>query len=176
MAPKPPENYDEFNYVKIGYVAKAHGVDGTVVVRFSEDELYETDLEEPLFIDIQGTKVPFFIESYRDAGDHALVKLEFVNSPVEVRRIRNCSVYAGIPVSEIPDGKENFSGWEFEDLTSGKKGILLAYAGNEMNPLLILDIGGDEFLVPANPGFVEKTEAKKKRVCFRFPEGIFDQD
>ncbi len=169
-------NNEKFRFFKIGYVAKAHGVDGTVIIRFSEDELFETNFEEPLFIDIQGTKVPFFMEAYRDAGDHALVKLEFVNSPAEVKMIRNCSVFVCIPESEMPDEREDFKAWEFEDLTSGKTGIFVAFADHEMNPLFILNIGSEEYYVPANTDFIINTDPKKKRLTFRFPEGIFDQD
>jgi 16S rRNA processing protein RimM len=164
---------DDYKLVKIAYVAKAHGIDGTVVLRFTGDEWVEADIEEPLFIEIQGIMVPLFMEEIVDAGDHAFVKFELVNSSGEVRKIRNCSVFARLQGPELP---ASLKGWIFTDKISGKKGEIIEYLEGGMNPLMILSSENKEYHVPANPDFILESDPDTKRIIFNFPEGIFDQD
>ena len=81
------------NCSKIGYITKPHGIDGSVVVRLNG--LFADDIEpgEPMFIEIDGTLVPFFIEEIRPQTDMAYIKFGFVDSEKDAGKLRTFSLY-----------------------------------------------------------------------------------
>lgn len=77
---------------EIGYTLKAHGRDGQIRI-FAEDKFLK-DLENAraLFIDLDGSHVPFLIESMEFKA-HLLIKLEDIDSPEEASKFSQKTVF-----------------------------------------------------------------------------------
>lgn len=161
------------NFKKVGFLSKTHGVNGTMVLRMERN--FENDLieREFLFVSVDRTMIPFFLEEYKPVGEDAYVKFKEINSENEALVIKTKSVY--IP-SEEEDSLDlhSFSGFRFMDETSGASGIIVDLHEQEENPLFSVRIKENEFLVPVNRDFIISFDIENEQIVFRLPDGIFD--
>ena len=85
----------EHNLIRIGQVLKSNGTDGEVVMGFRDIDPVDIDLEEPVFIRLDDTPVPFFIESFTLRGNSkAIVRLTDIRSGADAEEITGHPVYA----------------------------------------------------------------------------------
>jgi len=64
----------------IGYISKTHGLKGEVTAVITEP--LELDSVESVFIELKGSLVPYFIQSFSDRGDKAFIKFEDVSESI----------------------------------------------------------------------------------------------
>ncbi|MCB8994096.1 MAG: hypothetical protein H6538_00640 [Bacteroidales bacterium] len=163
----------------IGYISKAHGIDGQLMVRTNSNFADDIEPGEPLFVKVDELLVPFFIEEAEVYPDRAIVKLEFIDNPEEARKFTGLSVYLEKqehrPESAIQtDNFGYYTGYSFRDNTSGIEGIIREFIDNPLNPLFLVENGASEFLVPVHPDFIVEEDNKRKLLVFNLPEGIAD--
>ena len=78
---------------RIGTLGKPHGVKGEIAFSF-EDDVFDREEADCLFIMIDGLLVPFFIEEYRFSSDvMALMKFEGIDSLEQAMSLTGCEVY-----------------------------------------------------------------------------------
>ncbi len=164
-----PENFN-----RIGLLSKTHGIHGTMVLRV--DGNFKDDLSkgEFLFVSIDATMIPFFIEDIRVVGDDAFIKFADVDSERDATVIKGRSVF-------IPGKKEerfidfnSYIGFQVRDENSGRGGLITSYHDQDENPLLVLNSDEKEFLIPVHHEFILSVDEKEKIIIMCLPEGIFD--
>jgi len=162
---------------RAGKVSKPYGLSGSVhlILEPAAGELIEPG--NPLFIEIDGQRVPFFIEDYEQvAADQAIVKFEFIESIEEARRISGCDLYLKgswrLPGSSPGGEFEKVTGYEAYDLTHGYLGKVTGYLHEEMNPLFLISHRGNEIMVPAVREIISKIDHRKRTIRFDLPEGL----
>lgn len=155
---------------EIGTIARPHGIKGELLVRFHTVPAEDKLSKEPLFILVQGTLVPFFIEHYRFNEDHAFIKFEFIDSEAEAKKFTGMSVYSfpGKSSEEI-----SVEGYEMLDETSGTHATIKRFIENPVNPLFLLQTSKGEVLVPAHPDLILQTDHKNRKIIMRLPFGLF---
>jgi 16S rRNA processing protein RimM len=168
------------NFSIIGSIVKPHGIDGTINVRFNGSFADEIELEEPLFILLDGAMVPFFMEEIRPAGNSALIKLEFIDSEDKARvlsgkelfveRKRKNSYPKDIDLSPM----QSLIGFTLSDKNSVFSGLIENFIESEFNPLLIVKSGKKEWMIPYQANLIVKIDKKNKIVLFNLPEGLID--
>ena len=80
--------------VKIGEVTKTHNLQGEVVVT-TDSDLLEKYADEPVFIQMDGAPVPFFIaDEGLTVRNHTsyIVKFDFVDNLEQAERLTGCEV------------------------------------------------------------------------------------
>ncbi len=161
------------HFKKVGFLSKTHGVHGTMVLRMERN--FENDLieREFLFVSVDGTMIPFFLEEYKPVGEDAYVKFKEINSENEAFVIRANGVYIPSEEEESLD-LHSFAGFRFMDETSGFSGIIVDFHEQEENPLFSVRIEENEFLVPVNRDFIISFDGEDEKIVFRLPDGIFD--
>ncbi len=88
--------------VRIGRVLKANGTDGQAVIGIYRVAVEDINTEEPVFIDFDGSPVPFFIESIvRRGQNRALVRLRGIRSLSDVDEILGSDI--SVEASSLPD-------------------------------------------------------------------------
>ena len=157
----------------VGFLSKSHGVKGTMVLRMERN--FEDDLTERefLFISVDGTMIPFFLENIKMAGDDAFVKFREIDSEKDALVIKGKNVF--IPAEEEDSvDLHSLTGFNFMDETSGASGIIVDYHEQGENPLFSVAIKEKEFLVPVHQEFIISFDVENKQIIMRLPEGIFD--
>ncbi len=147
--------------------------------------------EEPVFVGIDGHRVPLFFERFARRGvrgatavfadiDTAARAAELVGRELFLRvGARNAE--GGLGYAEQSAGEEIY----FEDLVGweavvgeGLTGHITAFFDSEFNPLLEIELdggrnadGGTE-LIPAQEDFIVEIDEQARRVVFDLPEGL----
>ena len=142
--------------------------------------------EEPVFVEIDGLRVPLFFEKFARRGvrgatvvfadiDTAARASELVGREFFLRssRVRNAE-YDGDTDELYWDA---LVGWEAM-VGEGRRGRIVAFHDSEMNPLVEIELdgglnadGGTE-LIPAQEDFIVEVDEQARRVVFDLPEGL----
>ena len=78
---------------RIGCLGKPHGVKGEIAFSF-DDDVFDRQEADFMFVMIDGLLVPFFFEEYRFSSDVvALVKFEGVDTLEQAADLTGCDVY-----------------------------------------------------------------------------------
>ncbi len=166
--------------ILFGLLLKTHGVEGQLVLKldiFSEDEL---EKKEPVFIEIDGIPVPFFIKDFRFISDDAaIIRLVEVDSSTQASEFINCRVF--IPWKEVaeqePGGNINYEdlkGFRIIDQQHGDAGILQEVVDYSENTLMVIDFNDRELLVPFHENIIRSIDFDKGIIEISAPEGLFD--
>ncbi len=164
------------NCSKIGYISKPHGKDGNVLIRLTGPFADDIEPGEPLFFEIEGTLVPFFIEEIRPMGDMAYVKFGFIGSETEAGKYRGCNLFGNPSLSGNPDfsltGASLLEGFRIIDERSAFTGVIEEFADNPSNPLFLVRSDDKEVYIPVREELVIRLDRKKKVIYMNLPEGL----
>ena len=162
--------------IEIGYIAKPHGIEGYVVMRFNSDLAEEINQKGPLFLKIRGTLVPFFIEDFKSSIDYAYVKLEFINAREEAMKLIGIKVYADrndFHFEEMIDPSV-FVGYLLFVRKLNFEFSITEFIDHSDNPLFLVKSGKKKHFVPVNPEWIVEVDHEAKKIIMDLPEGLFD--
>lgn len=140
----------------------------------------------PLFIEISGQRVPFFIEEIEPdfSGKRCSVKFEFIESDSEAKKYLGCDVFSDIIKSDSSEkGSEitKLIGFEIFDQVSGSYFVVDDVIKHPGNTLLVIknttgskSSGSKEFFLPAAADYITKINRDKKTIIAEFPAGLID--
>jgi 16S rRNA processing protein RimM len=162
---------------KVGKISKPYGLRGEVNIILEPEAGNYIEPDHPLFIDIDGQRVPFFVEEVELVSrDQAIIKFEFVGSLNEARRLTGCGLYfdpshVSVPAEKVSD--LNFVvGFLACDRELGELGKVSAYIPHSMNPVFVIDYPGKELLVPAVQDFIDQIDTQSQKLHLILPEGL----
>ncbi len=163
----------------LGKVARKFSFKGEVLVFLDTDEpeLYQN--LESVFVELNKTLVPFFIEKSALHKDKFLrVRFEDIATEADADAIMNCEVY--LPLSMLPklDGNKFYYheiiDFDVEDLRLGNIGKMVRVNDSNAQPLFEIDKDGTEILVPMIDAFIIKIDRTNKKVILDTPVGLVD--
>jgi ribosomal 30S subunit maturation factor RimM len=134
----------------------------------------DPNMEEPLFVEIDGHAVPLFLESFVRRGvkgaTAVFADIDTVGRASELIGRTFC-----IRADESADATayEDVVGWEAW-LDTGQKGRITNYFEGEFNSLFEAEIEGEVILIPVVDEFISAIDEEKKRIVFSLPEGLLD--
>ena len=167
------------DYLLIGYIIKPHGKAGQVVIRLNGDFGDELEPGEPLFLEIDETMVPFFIEEVEAFADKAFVKLEFLESVEEIRQFNGSKVY--FKTTEklqslfiTGTNSSEYVGYKVTDDTSSLSGTITGIINTPANPLFELINSAKKFYIPIQADLIVSIDKKSKCIRMKLPEGFAD--
>ena len=163
--------------VKAGKISKPNGLQGRVNMILDPEAGKHIETDNPLFINIDGQRVPFFVEDYEPVSlDQAIVKFEFINSVEEAREVSGCEVYLD-PLKKLASqgtikDYNDVVGYDAFDQDMGYLGKVIDFIQHDMNPVLMVDYKGKELMVPAVDDLIQQINHKKESIYFHLPEGL----
>lgn len=162
---------------KAGKISKPYGLRGEVNIILEPEAGNYIEPDNPLFIDLDGQRVPFFVEEVELVSkDQAIIKFEFVQSMQEARAISGCNLYFDPKQVSMPlQSSEDMSalvGYQAIDHKLGPLGKISAFVPHSMNPVFIIDHEGNELLVPAIEEFIKRIDPKNRKVHLILPKGL----
>ncbi len=165
-------------YAQIGYTKKTHGIGGELKV-FIEEPYEELFLDsDRVFLEVRGTKQPFFIEHARGGGD-LIVKFEDINVREDALLLQSKGVF--LPASEVPEIVEpegeglqygHLAGYLIVDESAGEIGPVEDVFDLPQQEMALVHYQGREVLIPLNPAFIRSVDDAGKRVLMDLPEGL----
>ena len=163
--------------VKAGKISKPYGLQGKLSIILNPEAGKHIETDNPLFIDIDGQRVPFFVEEFDQiSSDQAIVKFEFIGNIETAREYTGCEVFLDPAQKYTLQGDNNdldaVIGYQAFDQDMGLLGEVLAYIHHEMNPVLMVDFNGKELIVPAVDEFIKQINHKKRSIHFILPDGL----
>jgi 16S rRNA processing protein RimM len=160
-----------------GRILKAHGTRGDLVLRFDNIDTEKIEPGESLFVEINGTLIPFYILEITPRGNTAVIKLEFVDDQAEAQKYTGRNIYLRNDLYKkinIPDlyNPNKFIGYSLSDSSSGLTGVISDYIENKANPLFLIKTPENQFLIPAHPEIIISIDSENKKIIANLPEGL----
>lgn len=163
--------------VKAGKISKPYGLRGELSIILEPQAGNHIEPDNPLFIDLDGQRVPYFVEEVELlSGEQAIIKFEFVCSVEEARELTGCSLYFDPrrkpDMNESQEDLERLVGYLAVDDDLGTLGSITEYISHPMNPILVIQSGDGELMIPAVRDFIIHIDQGERLVRFNLPEGI----
>jgi len=161
----------------VGVILKPFGIKGELLAQLKNINPEKIEPGYPLFVEINGTLIPFFIDEITLRENSAVFKFEFTDSLTEAEKLAGSNlflhndIYNEIKKTDFPNLSQ-IVGYSFFDITSGAMGEIKEFIDNELNPLFLIRDSDKEFLVPANPEIICLIDPVKKKIEAKLPEGL----
>lgn len=163
----------------LGTISKTHGVHGKVVARLNNLSFDDILKMEPVYLEIEGLPVPFFVNSWAEkTQDSIIVEFDDVNTADEASEFLHARIYVPASCLNISDGMlrqlRHLSGYTVTDVQAGELGTLEEILTPDENPLLRILSAHREVLLPFHDDFIVSVDPTKKIILVKAPEGLLD--
>ena len=166
---------------EIGRILKTIGIKGWLKIFISEEYLETFQQANFIFLDMDGSKVPFKVEKITINAQIQL-KLKDVDDETKAKKLNDISLWIEeklVSRKKILKDKSTFgylAGFSLIDLESGWRGIIHEISIYPEQELAHVRNDKHENLIPLNSEFIQKVDPTKKEVFVRLPEGLLDLD
>lgn len=163
----------EEDVIRIGYLSRTHGKQGSVQCQTENDFLADAD-PEFVILKIDNIFVPFRLEDWREKNHEAcILTLQDINTEDKGARLVGTEVY--MLRADITDNTEealtmqDLIGFIVIDSKKGAIGIIQDVDESTINTLFLLDNGT---VIPAHDDFVEDINYNTRQIFLSLPEGL----
>lgn len=166
--------------ILLGEILKVHGYQGELVVGLDNNTLIGYLIpESPVFLDIDGGLVPFFLKSIEERDNRSLIiGLEDIDSEKQARALQGTQIYIlkdSLPVHDKSGRNVNIlMGFEIFDPIRGSLGRVDEVMELPMHTLLKVNREGREHLLPLHEDLIVSIDQKKKVIVMNIPAGMED--
>lgn len=161
--------------IQIGKIIKLSGHSGELII-YGPSFIEEIkDFSIPLFVEISGEKVPFYIEELQPINkERAVVKFQYVNSEKKATNLLDKNIFI-VSKNKVKDKmKFDWKGFLVIDEIYGEVGEMSFIEENSKNPLMIIKNGSNEILIPYREEFIVGMDEKERVLVVKCPEGLLD--
>lgn len=164
-------------YLLFGNILKTFGANGELIVKLDNQVSVEINLDEPIFIIIDGLSVPFYFMLFeRRANNRALVVFENIETEQLAKQLIGKQIL--LPYKKHIDKKDfnlnDFVGFDTSDINTGNIGTITEFLDFPNNPCFQIIRNGKEILIPVNEKLIKSIDVKSKTINFNLPEGLID--
>ncbi len=163
--------------VTAGRVSGLFGNRGELALVLYDPFPRDPDIEEPVFVLIDGHVVPLFFERFARRGVRgATAVFADIDTSGRASELIGREFHLRMDRGEAADREdelyfEDLVGWEAE-VDGGRRGRITAFLDSELNPLLEISLDGEAELIPAQGEFIAEVKEHLRRVKFDLPEGL----
>lgn len=164
-------------YLLFGEILKPFGANGELLVKLSRQVPSKVNLNEPVFIIIDGLQVPFYLKIFETrANNRALAVLE--NMETESLALQLVGMKILLPHKKQIGKKEfnlnDFVGFTATDLQCGELGEICEFLDFPNNPCFQVKYNNKEIMIPVNNDFIQSIDTNAKIISFNLPEGLVE--
>ncbi|MFL5763191.1 MAG: ribosome maturation factor RimM [Bacteroidia bacterium] len=169
---------DKKDCFNLGYIARRVGNHGELGFILDVDDPKRYNKLESVFIEINHSLVPFFINKIQVKGANATVSLEGIDEIRKAEELLKCPLY--LPLSFLPPlkGKKFYlhelTGFTATDKQFGEIGVISEVLDFPMQTILQIKRGEHEILIPAKEEFIVSIDRQKRIIELDTPEGLID--
>jgi 16S rRNA processing protein RimM len=164
-------------HLLFGDILKTFGEHGELIVKLSNQLTSEINLQEPVFIIIDGLPVPFYFKIFdMRANNRALVVLENIETEKLAKQLLGMQIL--LPYKK-QIGKHDFNlndlvGFCAIDASEGNLGQINDFLDYANNPCFQIIYKDKEIMIPVNEDFIESIDKKSKSINFNLPKGLIE--
>jgi 16S rRNA processing protein RimM len=161
----------------LGTLLKPHGIKGAFLLKLAGLEAEDIKKKGPLFVEIDGLLVPFFLEDIQaKTADSAIVTLEGIITETRAREFTGDAVYIGkeqiVKKKARVAVQQSIKGYRVIDSQHGFVGEASEIIEITNNPLLSVKNLEREFLIPVHEDIVLAIDDDKKIIRINAPDGL----
>jgi 16S rRNA processing protein RimM len=166
------------NYFRLGKVIKTFGYKGEMIILIESDDPSRYEALEMIFVDINGSLVPWFPESIELNEDRAKVKLEDIDTPEQAREFTGRDVY--LPLKNLRTLEDNrfyfheLIGYNVIDEEHGEVGIVAEILDRPEQEIIRIEKGNKEILIPLSEEMIKSLDKKSRILYVNTPLGLID--
>jgi len=170
------KEFDDYYY--LGKIFKPHGYKGKVNAWLDVDTPSEYEALQMVFLNMNGSLVPYFIESIHILNNKAVIEFQGFDSIEKAEQINNSGMY--LPLSELSElsGTEFYfhevPGFSVIDKTRGEIGDIRQILDFPSQAVMQVFFKEKEILIPINPQVILEVNREKKEIQIDAPEGLID--
>jgi len=166
--------------VSIGHTKKPYGKDG--FIRLAIEERYQADVlnARALFIDLDGSNVPFLIEK-RKEGKDVSVKLEEIDTPEQASALSSKSIFLHEEEVKLAsadaevDANSMFDGYTVLNQDGIEKGVILSVTDRSSQLLAEVEkADGNVFIIPLHEDLILELNGEERTIRLEIMEGLED--
>lgn len=167
----------DYKLKKLGKFSRTHAYKGALVLQ-PEFDFFIIPEGEPLFVLIDGIKVPFFLQDDLKVYKNAyLIKFDSLNNEKEAADFIGKAVFADEKYIDTDKAEHAYTevvGFEVYD-RERYIGTISSYLSSPVNPIWQVERpDGKEVLIPVEAPFLKKTDTKNRKLFFELPKGLYD--
>ena len=163
----------------LGKIVKKYSFKGELLAKLDTDQ---PDIYENLgaiFIEVNGTLIPFFIEkSQLHKSDLLRLKFEDVTNEADADALMKCHLY--LPLNLLPklEGTKFYFheviGFQLHDENFGPVGVVKGINDSTAQALFEVDRDGTEILIPMNDDFIKSLDRSAQTITVNTPPGLIE--
>lgn len=168
-------NHNHIAVARIGKLFGGADTGGLSLTLYDEFDNEVDPTTEPLFVEIDSLDVPLWCDRFERRGQRgATVHFADFDTPRRAEELLGKELYVIAQEQETSDEfyMEGLIGFTVE--AEGLKGEITDYYDSDINPLLGIDFGNGEQLVPAVEEFITHIDFDKGHIRMLLPEGLLD--
>jgi 16S rRNA processing protein RimM len=163
----------------LGKIVKKYSFKGELLAKLDTDQpdIYEN--LDAIFIEVNGTLIPFFIEkSQLHKSDLLRLKFEDVTNEADADALMKCDLY--LPLDSLPklEGTKFYFheiiGFQLNDENFGAVGKIKGVNDSTAQALFEVDRDGIEILIPMNDDFIKTLDREAKTITVNTPPGLIE--
>ena len=165
------------NLKVLGTITRSHGLKGFFKVNIHSAGLPPIEKDEPVFIQLQGGPVPFFVEECTASSHNVwILKLEEVDSLEEAEKYigREMFIEESRFVGIKTDATDELVGFKVEDFEKGSIGVVTGILETAQHPVIEIEKDNNLILVPWVDAIVKEIDKDSKTIKIEAPDGLID--
>ena len=164
------------NTEEIGYISKTHGLKGHVILRLNELVRIDEQAIKSIFLELNGSQVPYFIEECRPNNAGYILKLETIDAVDMSKKLIGKKAFALTDfILEEEESLNEFISYTVIDSKLGNIGIIADVDEKTDNVIIkVIHPSGVEIILPFNDDFIIEIDDDLKTIHFDAPEGLID--
>jgi 16S rRNA processing protein RimM len=160
---------------EIGYISKTHGLKGHVILRLNELVNIDENIKS-IFLDLNGSQVPYFVEECRPNNTGYILKLETIDVVDSSKKLIGKKAFS-LPdfILEEDESLKEFIGYAIIDSKLGNIGHIADVDEKTDNAIIkVIHPSGVEIILPFNDDFIVEIDDDLKTIEFNAPEGLIE--
>ena len=161
----------------LGKIVKKYSFKGELLAKLDTDEPAIYENLDAIFIDLNSTLIPFFIEkSQLHKSDLLRLKFDDINNEEDAEALLKSDLY--LPLELLPKLEGNkfyfheIINFKLIDENFGLVGVVKGVNDTTAQALFEVDRDGIEILIPLNDDFIKKIDRTNKSITVNTPKGL----
>ena len=165
------------NLIVLGTITRSHGLKGFFKLNIHSAGIPPIEKEEPVFIQLQGGPVPFFVEECSAAShDVWIMKLEEIDFLEAAEKFvgKEILIEEASFVGIKTEATNELVGFSVEDYEKGDIGLVSGILETAQHPVLEIDFDDKLILVPWVDAIVKEVDMDARTIKIDAPDGLID--
>jgi 16S rRNA processing protein RimM len=163
----------------LGKIVKKYSFKGELLAKLDTDEPAIYENLDAIFIDLNSTLIPFFIEkSQLHKSDLLRLKFDDINNEEDAEALLKSDLY--LPLELLPKLEGNkfyfheVINFKLIDENFGLVGVVKGVNDTTAQALFEVDRDGIEILIPLNDDFIKKIDRTNNSITVNTPKGLIE--